>query len=53
MRMMIRFECGPTVEAVLLDAKDKKIRVAVESRKDTLELVAGRMKMGNQSKSRL
>jgi hypothetical protein len=39
MRMMIRYENGLTVEGVLLAANNRQMRVAIESQKDTLELI--------------
>jgi hypothetical protein len=37
--MMIRYENGLTVEGILLAAGDQRMRVAVASERDTLELV--------------
>jgi hypothetical protein len=38
MRMMIRYQSGLRVEAVLLAANRERMRVAICSRRDTLEL---------------
>jgi hypothetical protein len=38
MRMTIRYQSGLRVEAVLLAADHKRMRVAIESQRDTVEL---------------
>ena len=38
MRMMIRYQSGLRVEAVLLAANSQRMRVVVESQRDTVEL---------------
>jgi hypothetical protein len=38
MRMMIRYRNGLRVEAVLLAANSERMRVAIDSQKDTVEL---------------
>jgi hypothetical protein len=38
MRMMIRYQSGLRVEAVLLAANSERMRVAIETQRDTVEL---------------
>jgi hypothetical protein len=38
MRMMIRYQSGLRVEAVLLAASRERIRIAIDSQRDTVEL---------------
>ena len=38
MRMIIRYQSGPRVEAVLLAANSERMRVAIASQRDTVEL---------------
>jgi hypothetical protein len=38
MWMMIRYQSGPRVEAVLLAANSERMRVAIDSQRDTVEL---------------
>jgi len=38
MRMLIRFKCGLRAEGVLLAANTERMRVAVSSQRDTIEL---------------
>jgi hypothetical protein len=38
MRMMIRYQSGLRVEAVLLAANRERMRVAIETQRDTIEL---------------